>query len=96
MKTIPGEECVRLHRFLIADFVFVGTKGRRKTYLAKLKTWKLKDEDFKQESADKLKVQNTKNGMNDGVDDKWRRMRYPTTTAEGVSGISRQPNEMVE
>ena len=30
VKTIPGEECVRQHRLLIAYFVLVRTKGRQK------------------------------------------------------------------
>ena len=92
VKTIPGEECVRQHRLLIADLAFAGTKRRRKTYVPKLKTWKLKDENLKQEIADKLKLQNTKNGKNDGVDGKWERMRdILLTTAQDVCGISRQP-----
>ena len=92
VKTIPGEGCVRQHRLKIADFVFAGTKGRRKTYVAKLKAWKLKDDNLKKEFADKSKLQNTKNGMNDGVDEKWQRMRdILLTTAQNVCGISRQP-----
>ena len=54
VKTIPGEECVRQHRLLIADLVFAGTKRRRQTYVPKLKTWKLRDKNLKQEFADKL------------------------------------------
>ena len=92
VKTIPGEECVRQHRLLIADLRFAGTTRRRKTYVPKLKTWKLRDKNLKQEFADKLKVQNTKNGTNDGVDEKWERMRdILLTTAKDVCGISRQP-----
>ena len=65
---------VRTSIRLIADLAFAGTKRRRKTYVPKLKAWKLKDENLKV-FADKLKVQNTKDDTNDGVDDKWQRMR---------------------
>ena len=61
-----------------------------------LPTWTLRPEgrgpltavtDFLQRSSS-----NTKNGTNDGVDEKWQRMRdILLTTAKDVCGISRQP-----
>ena len=52
-------------------------------YVPKLKAWKLKDENLKQEFADKLKLQNSISSTNDGVDEKWQRMRYPTNHGPG-------------
>ena len=92
VKTIPGEECVRQHRLLVGEFLFAGTKERRKTYIPQIKVWKLRDEKIKHEFVEKLDAKISADSGTGAVDEKWQRMRDSlVSTAQAVCGVRRNP-----
>ena len=92
-KTIPGEECVRQHRLLVAVFKFARVADKRKKkYVPKLKVWKLKDDHYKRLFAEKVNLKNTNECHDGGVNDKWQKIRnILVSTAEEVCGTRRNP-----
>ena len=55
-KAIPGEECLTHHRFVRADFKIQNFQRKKWKGMKKLKVWKLKDENTRQQFLEEVSV----------------------------------------
>jgi len=76
IKVIAGEKCVSQHRLLVGD-VFISSAPRKakRMHIPRMKVWKLRDPDVKQEFARLVTDRKDEVFEADSVESKWNAMK---------------------
>lgn len=86
-KVIPGEECVSQHKLVIGDIKIPRTKRSNKTFVPRLKVWKLKDDNEKERFAEAAAARSADIKEVNDVNKKWDMMKETLLkAAEEVCG----------
>ena len=94
IKVIPTEECVQQHHLVVCDLSVTKTQTKKRKFVPRVRTWKLKDPAvasvFQEVFKDKVTSQPACEDHADHVEDLWSNLREPLLdAAKEVCGTSK-------
>ena len=92
VKVIPGEECVSQHRLVVGDLLPGGLRQNRRSYMKRLRVWKLKQEISRTEFAETLTSSTKQVSEAIDVNAKWDTIKNVLLkSTEKVCGFTKGP-----
>lgn len=94
VKVIPSEEVFIQHKLVVCDLSITMKKEKKKPYIPKLKSWKLKDIVAREEFASGVEEQCTDAEAVCGVEERWCKLKKILLgTTERVCGWTKGPSQ---
>ena len=94
IKVIPSEEVFIQHKLVVCDINIRFKKEVKKPYVPRLKVWKLKDADTKEEFVSAIEEQSLADDTVNGVDECWEKLkRILLGATEKVCGRTKGPTQ---
>jgi len=92
VKVIAGEECVSQHRLLVGDVISSAPRKKKRMHIPRLKVWKLREPNVKQEFARLVTERKDEVFEADNIESKWNAMKEVWQKAtEQVCGWTKGP-----